>query len=149
MAESKPGPEGPQPGSLRRVLLVDDNDRYAAAISEDLHRRGVVEIVRVASAAEGVRVLGERGDEFDGVVSDISMESQLSGLKVLRHARRGENGRRMLACATTGLDTWAGYAINRLVLGALYRCDYLIPKRPIKHHGRTVWVRVARVWRKN
>ncbi|MCB2212410.1 response regulator [bacterium] len=168
--------QGPQPGSLTRVLLVDDNDRYAKSLTEDLHRRGVEDIVRAVNAKEGVELLRARGDEFDGVVSDISMEHQISGLRVLRVARALDKQRRatviartddprqqslrghqaqdesttlrplMVACATTGLDTPAGYQFNKFLLGTLYRCDFLIPKRPIKRDGKVFWIRGAKVW---
>ncbi len=140
------------------MLLVDDNDRYATSLTEDLHRRGVTDVVRAVNAKEGVELLRERGDEFDGVVSDISMEHQISGLRVLRVARGLDKQRRanedgtgsgrplMVACATTGLDTQIGYWFNKFLLGTLYRCDFLIPKRPIKRDGKVFWIRGAKVW---
>jgi CheY-like chemotaxis protein len=152
MAQGTAGSSGPQPGSLRRVLLVDDNDRYAEAITADLIKRGVEEVVRAVNAKEGIELLRLSGEEFDGVVSDISMEHQISGLKVLRVARKIHKGSAyhdkplMVACATTGLDTPVGFAINNFLLGKIFRCDYLIPKRPIKRDGKIIWIRGAEIW---
>jgi len=141
MAEVSPKENGPQQNTLKKVLLADDNDRYAKALTEDLLERGVGEVVRAMNAQEAVEILRNDGDGIDGVVSDISMESQISGLRVLRAARKGGN-RRVLAVATTGLDTKIGYFFNYFILGILYRSDYLIPKRPIKRDGIINWIRV-------
>ncbi|GBE29155.1 hypothetical protein BMS3Bbin04_00165 [bacterium BMS3Bbin04] len=127
---------------------MDDNDRYADALTDDLKDRGVEEIVRALTAREGVSIIHSHGDDFDGVISDISMESQISGLNVLRVARR-HPGKLMVACATTGLDTPVGYWFNKFLLGTLFRCDYLIPKRPIKRDGKVFWIRGANVWIEN
>lgn len=143
MTESTPVWKGPQLHG-KRVLVVDDNDRYAEAISEDLQSRGVevANIVRTVNAEDGVNLLRSDGDTFDLVVSDISMEGQISGLRVLRCAKK-DHKHLTLACATTGLDTRVGYAFNYIVLGKLYRCDYLIPKRPIKREGVVKWLKVG------
>lgn len=129
---------------MKRVLLADDNDRYAAALTADLHKRGVDEVIRVFDARTAVEKLREEGDGIDAVVTDISMESQISGLKVLRAARKG-HPERVVVCATTGLDSRIGYWFNRFLLGRLYQCDYLIPKRPIKQDGHIFWIPGQRV----
>lgn len=146
MAQGTPTPGGPQRGSLQRVLLVDDNDRYATALTADLIARGVTEIVRAVNAREGIQRLRDEPGAFDGVVSDISMEHQISGLRVLRAARRISDPDILVACATTGLDSPIAYRINRFILGSLFRCDYLIPKRPIKRDERVIWIRAAQIW---
>ncbi|HQM40485.1 MAG TPA: hypothetical protein PLV86_01840 [Candidatus Fermentibacter daniensis] len=131
-----------RPPAMKRVLLVDDNDRYASAISGDLESRGA-EVVRVRSAAEGVSMIEQQGDSFDGIVTDITIETQTSGLRVLQAAlRTGFEG--TVATASTGLDTWIGYFVNRFLLGTVYGCRYLIPKRLIKQRERVVWIRIDR-----
>lgn len=134
---------GPQQDSLQRVLLADDNDRYAKAITADLLKRGVKEVVRTYNAREAVRKLQLEGDSFDGVVTDISMENQLSGMSVLRAARKG-GSKRLLAVASTGLDAPLAYKINYVILGLLYRSDFLIPKRSIKREGVVNWIPVRK-----
>jgi len=139
MAENSPVGNGPQQGTIRRVLLADDNDRYAEALTRDLRKRGAQEVIRVFDAASAVEKLRTEGDTIDTVVTDISMETQVSGLQVLRAARHGHPGR-LVVVATTGLDTHLGFLFNRFFLGRLYKCDYLIPKKPIKQDGRVFWV---------
>lgn len=131
-----------RPPQLTNVLLVDDNDRYAAALTTDMESRGA-SVVRARNASEGVSILRKRASEFDGIVTDISMEGQLSGLRVLRAARpNGFSG--ALSVASTGLDTRIGYLFNWFALGVLFRCDFLIPKRPIKKEGEIFWLPVWR-----
>lgn len=127
------------PPRLSHVLLVDDNDRYAEAIEGHLRRRGTV-VERVRSAEEGLAILREKAADFDGVITDITMETQISGLRILSRARRlGFRG--VLVTASTGLDSRLGYLLNRFILGTIYGCDYLIPKRHIKSRGRVAWIR--------
>lgn len=141
MSEGTPGSREPQLSGVKRVLLADDNDRYAEVLTHDLEKRGVDEVIRAYTADEAVRILEAEGDSIGAVVSDISMETQISGLKVLRAARKG-TAPRIVAVATTGLDsTWA-YRLNYVILGLLYRADYLIKKRPIKQEGKVVWIPV-------
>lgn len=124
------------------VLVVDDNDFYAAQLTDDLIARGA-RVVRACNAIDGIALLEARGHEFDAVISDIAMETELAGLKVLHKARRcGFRG--YLASATTGLDTWWGFALNRLILGGLYGCNFLIPKRPIRTAGHVFWIPARR-----
>ncbi|MDP8209043.1 MAG: response regulator [Candidatus Electryonea clarkiae] len=128
-----------QPPKLNRVLLVDDNDRYVSALTEHLEKSGV-EVFRVETARDGVKAILSDGENFDGIVTDISMEGQLSGLKVLSAAKKsGFSG--ILTVATTGLDTWFGFFFNRVFFGKLMKCDYLIPKRPIKKSGKIIWIK--------
>ncbi|MFH0883417.1 MAG: response regulator [bacterium] len=143
MAESNFKGNGPQPGVMTRVLLVDDNDSYADILSGDLKKRGVEEIFRAYDAKQGVSMLREHGDRIDAVITDISMESQISGLKVLKAAR--QNGsKRILAVASTGLDTKLGMKLNRWLMGTMYHSDYIIPKKPIKADGRVFWLPTKR-----
>jgi len=143
MAEVNYATQKPQHNSLKKVLLADDNDRYAKALTENLEQLGVTEIIRAMNAKEAIEILNKEGDSIDGVVSDISMETQISGLKVLAAARKN-GSKRMLAVASTGLDTKIGYFINYFILGLMYRSDYLIPKRPIKQNGIINWIPVKK-----
>lgn len=131
-------PTSPPP-QMRRVLVVDDNDHYARALSAHARGHGAREVVRARSAAEGIALLGPECAGFDCVITDISMERELAGLAVIAHANRcGYAG--VLATATTALDSWYGFAFNRLVFGLLYRTDFMIPKRPIRREDRVLWV---------
>lgn len=129
-----------EPPSFGRALIVDDNDFYAERVASWLGARGA-HTERVASAAAAMRLLARQGAKFDLVVTDISMETELAGLKVLRYVRCcGFEGR--VATSTTGLDSWWGFGINRIVLGVFYRSDYLIPKKPIADHDRLLWLQM-------
>jgi CheY-like chemotaxis protein len=144
MAESTVNGNGPQPGEMTRVLLADDNDKYAELLTADLEKRGVKEIVRVYDAEQAVvKLNSDEGNTFDAVVTDISMESQISGLKVLK-AARSNGSKRILAVASTGLDTKIGMKFNKWFLGSLYQSDFVIPKKPIKSDGRIFWVPTSR-----
>ncbi|MBD3368977.1 response regulator [Candidatus Fermentibacteria bacterium] len=132
--------EARMPPRVDSVLLVDDNDRYAEVIRAHLERRGAM-VERARSAREGLLVLEKRAGSFQCLITDITMETQLSGLRILRKARGlGFSG--MKVTTSTGLDTRIGYLVNRFVLGILYGCDYLIPKKPIKRRGKVAWIRV-------
>lgn len=127
-----------EPPVFRCVLIVDDNDFYAQCLSADLAERGAI-CERAHSAAEGMHMLDVGIDRYDAVVTDISMETELAGLKVLRHARRiGFGGQ--VACATTALDARWAFTLNRFFLGVVYRADYLIPKRPMARDNEVLWI---------
>lgn len=127
------------PPELKHVLLVDDNDRYASALTDDLKSRGT-RVYRTKSAAEAIDVLNKNGHDFDGIVTDITMEHQISGLQVLSKARRNKF-KGVLVTASTGLDTRIGMIFNRFFLKRFYGCSFVIPKRPIKTEGKVLWLR--------
>ncbi len=131
----KPG----TPPVMKHVLIVDDNNRYAEAISEDLRNRGTEEISRAFNAKEGVEKLLSGKTVFDGIVTDISMEGQLSGLNVIRTAKRIKFPG-IITVATTGLDTTSGFVFNRFFLGTIMGSHFLIPKRPIKRDKNIIWI---------
>jgi response regulator RpfG family c-di-GMP phosphodiesterase len=64
------------------VLLVDDEPRILSALRRTLRREGI-EIVTAESAAEALRILGER--PVDAIVSDQKMPGG-SGLSLLAEA---------------------------------------------------------------
>ncbi|APZ42007.1 response regulator [Acidihalobacter ferrooxydans] len=129
-----------QSPAFKHVLVVDDNDFYAQRLTADLTARGA-QVQRARTAAEGMALLERHGADFDAVVTDISMETELAGLKVLRKARRC-NFRGRVATATTALDSRVGFTVNRFVLGVLHRSDYLIPKKPIDKDGHVLWLQI-------
>ncbi|MBD3166295.1 response regulator [bacterium] len=132
------GTGGGEPPKWTSVLIVDDNDRYARALGDQMTAGGAA-VERALNAADGIKRLQNDAARFDGIITDISMETQISGLRILRRARKlGFKGE--IAVATTGLDTPLGYLFNRLFLGVLMRADYLIPKRPIKQRGTIDWI---------
>jgi len=69
---------------LARVLLVDDDPTSRLTLQTVLKASGY-RVDTAASASEAVRKLEE--DEYELVLSDLSLESPEAGLKVLAHAR--------------------------------------------------------------
>ncbi len=127
----------PAPGG-GRYLVIDDNDRYAEALMAELHRRGATTL-RGRSAGEGIALCRAHGPDLDGIVTDIDMETQLAGLRVVWYVHR----RRLpalLAVTTTGLDARWAFRWNRWVFTQLWPVDYLLPKRPIREHGQVLWL---------
>lgn len=128
------------PKSYPNVLIIDDNDFYAAAIQEDLASRGSVEFTRAKSAAEGIALIDEKGAGYDLIVTDISMETEYAGVKVLAHLKKlklpGD-----YAVATTALNYWFGFYPIGAFYKRLMRVDYMVPKRPIRNDNKVLWIK--------
>ena len=124
---------------FKRVLIIDDNPHYGDRIEADILSRSDAEIVRAESAAEGMAIMDREHDKFDAIVTDMSMESEYAGTRVLRHAKKiGFKGK--LCVATTALDYWYGLYTTGLVFRYWYGADYMIPKRPINHEEKVYWL---------
>jgi response regulator of citrate/malate metabolism len=127
------------PPVFKRVLIIDDNPHYADRIEADILTRGDAEIVKAVSAAEGMAIMDREHETFDAIVTDMSMESEYAGTRVLRHARKvGFKG--TLCVATTALDYWYGLYTTGLVFRYFFGADYLIPKRPINQEEKIYWL---------
>lgn len=128
-----------QPKPYATALIIDDNDFYAQAITKDLARRGTTSFTRADSAAQGIALLDTQGEAFDLVVTDISMESEYAGVRVLNHLKRKQLPGDY-AVATTALNYWFGF----YPIGAFYKyymqVNYMIPKRPIRERNTVLWV---------
>lgn len=127
------------PPRLHSVLLVDDNDDYADKIKSFLEARNVL-VQRAHTAKEGIRLLKADPERYDGIITDISMENQVSGLAVLIAARTSAF-KGVVTVASTGLDTRFGLLANRILLGHLFGSRYLIPKKPIRQSGTILWLK--------
>ncbi len=121
-----------------RFLVADDNDRYARALIDDLASRGGV-AVRVHSAREGIARLAAETGRFDGIITDIDMETQLSGLRLVRYANR-QRFPGWLVVTTTGLDNRLAFRWNRWLFKHGMPVDYLIPKRPVRRDHVVLWL---------
>ena len=129
------------PPAAGHYLIVDDNDRYAAALAADAQARGGTSL-RARSAREGIDLYRERFATLAGVITDIDMETQLAGLRVVYYLNR-QGFRGILAVATTGLDAAWAFRWNRWVFSRLLPVDYLIPKRPIRQAGQVLWLQTG------
>lgn len=123
---------------MTKVLLADDNDFYAKHLTCHLEAMGA-EVIRAWDAKEAIGLLENNMYDFDGIITDISMETNVSGLKVLRKAKK-QKFEGVLAVATTGINTPLTFTLNRYILGMLYGADYLIPKLPIQQQHKILWL---------
>lgn len=125
--------------NMKNVLVVDDNDFYADKISAQLQAMGAT-TTRARTAKEGIEILSKNFDGFDGVVSDICMESEYAGVKVLKYCR-DNNFKGIVTVATTALDMWIGFVLIAPIYKHIYKCNYMIPKRPIIRNGDIFWIK--------
>jgi PAS domain S-box-containing protein len=97
----EPGPVPlPSSGAVRgRVLLVDDEDLVRESVAEELAAIGH-DVRAVASAAEALSLL-DAGEEFDILMSDLSMPG-MDGMTLIREARGRWPG--LPAILLTGAD---------------------------------------------
>ena len=84
-AGSAPDMEIPDPDTLARLLIVDDNATVREIVAEQMEDIGY-EIVAVESGAAALARL-DAGDRIDLVVSDLSMPG-MDGLTLIREAKR-------------------------------------------------------------
>lgn len=115
--------------SMKELLLVDDNDRYARILEKYFARYGY-RSTRAVYGHEALRIMQEKGvDAFDLVVTDITMESQLAGISMLRkmHAM---GLRSPIIVASTGFDVILAKTLGRFWLKR-YGVTYLVPKTTV------------------
>ena len=114
---------------MKKLLLVDDNDKYAALLSEYFSPMGY-EIDRAYNAEEGLSLFSKNSsDHYDVIVTDITMESQLAGIYMIKKIHRlGFRG--ISVIASTGFDVPFGMFFSRLFLRS-YGVDYLVPKTTV------------------
>ncbi len=114
---------------MKRLLIVDDNDKYAALIDEYFAARGYTS-ERVYSAQEGIDKIKSVGPEYYSlVVTDITMESQLAGLKLTSYLHKTSFPGTVIV-ASTGFDIPPGMLISKFYFGA-QNVRYLIPKTTV------------------
>jgi CheY-like chemotaxis protein/DNA-binding MarR family transcriptional regulator len=97
------------------VLLVEDDKDLASELVESAHHAGIP-MFSVSSAAEAIRVLGQRA-ELRTVVTDI-MLGDISGLELLRKLARLAPERRVRSIVLSGYST-VDHVLNALRLGVV------------------------------
>src|SRR5690348_14673389 len=70
---------------MSRILVVDDEEDIRTALKRRLEREGYT-VLTAESAAAGIAALQDGGPAFDVVITDLSMEDENSGVKMLRAA---------------------------------------------------------------
>lgn len=139
MAKSFYGMRAKTPPAFKRVLIIDDNPHYADRIEADILTRDDARIVKAICAADGMALMDAEHADFDAIITDMSMETEYAGTRVLRHAGKlGYEG--TLCVATTALDFWYGLYTTGLVFRYYYKADYLLPKKPINREEGVLWL---------
>ena len=112
------------------ALIIDDNDRYADLLLDHLVPRGY-QFERARSAQEGMETLIKAGPQgYSLIVTDITMEGQTAGLRLIRKIRR-HGYRGVLIVASTGFNFPIVLHLSRPFL-AVWGVDVLVPKEPLK-----------------
>lgn len=120
---------------MKRVLIVDDNDRYAQNLRIYFDSKKIISD-RAIDAKEGW--LFFQRNKYDMVISDITMETQTSGLWMMRRIYlTGYTG--SLVIASTGFDVWGVMKLSKIFLPWFCGLQWMIPKVPLKK-GEIVWV---------
>lgn len=125
------------PPKMQHVLLADDNDFYAGKLSRSMQSETTY-VTRVASAAQAIALLEQQANHYDAVVTDMSMETELAGLKVLAFCKKIKFPG-VVAVATTALDSYWAFFINQWLF-SWYGADYLIPKKFIQKQRYVIWL---------
>ncbi|XDD49926.1 response regulator [Leptospira sp. WS92.C1] len=112
------------------VLIVDDNDRYANNLKIWFEKKGF-ETVRAVDAVEGWKFYSQDKNRFHTIVTDITMETQTSGLWMIRNIHKdGYQGNKIIA--TTGFDFPGVMSISSSVLPWFAGIGWMVPKVPLK-----------------
>ncbi len=119
------------------VLVVDDNDRYANNLQTFLQESNC-EVIRAVDAAQGWNLYLANKTKLKAVITDITMETQTSGLWMIRKIHKdGFSGIKVIA--TTGFDVAGIMGISKFVLPWFAGVEYMVPKIPLKA-GKVVFL---------
>ncbi|TGK11973.1 response regulator [Leptospira fletcheri] len=117
------------------VLVVDDNDRYANNLKVYLENLGC-RVLRAIDAKQGWNLFLQNRSELAAVITDITMETQTSGLWMIRKIHK-DGFRGLKIIATTGFDVFGVMAISKFLLPSFAGISFMIPKVPLKN-GKVV-----------
>ena len=111
-----------------KILIVDDNDRYANNLKAFFDARKI-ETARALDAKEGWEKFQK--ETFHTVISDITMETQTSGLFLIRKIyKSGFKGN--IIIATTGFDAPGVMFVSKFLLPSFGGVGWMVPKVPLK-----------------
>lgn len=120
---------------MKKLLIVDDNDRYANNLKDHYTKEGW-ECLRAYSAKEGWQIYqssknAEGNSNLDMIITDITMETQTSGLWFIRRVHKdGFKGTKIIA--TTGFDVKGVMHFSKWILPWFAGITFMIPKVPLK-----------------
>ncbi len=114
----------------KKLLIVDDNDRYARLMEGFFSQKKSYLIDRANCAQAALSIFAERGYAYyDILVTDITMETQLIGLSMVRELNhRGFRGTTIVA--STGFDFPGMITLSCFFLRFL-RVHYIVPKKTV------------------
>jgi two-component SAPR family response regulator len=113
---------------METVLIVDDNDRYANNLKTYLDKRNIAS-ERAITASQGYEMF--LASQYTTIISDITMETQTSGLVFIRKIFKiGFKGK--IIIATTGFDVWGVMFLGKYLLPYFGGVGWMIPKVPLK-----------------
>lgn len=113
---------------METVLIVDDNDRYANNLKTYLDKRNIPS-ERAINASQGYEMF--LASQYTTIISDITMETQTSGLVFIRKIfKKGFKGK--IIIATTGFDVWGVIFLGKYLLPYYGGVSWMIPKVPLK-----------------
>lgn len=120
---------------MESILIVDDNDRYANNLSNYFKNLNIP-TTRAFTASEGYEKY--KLTPYSAIISDITMETQTSGLFFVRKIyTEGYQGK--IIIATTGFDFPGVMALGRFILPWFAGVGWMVPKVPLKK-GEVVFV---------
>lgn len=111
-----------------KVLIVDDNHKYADALKKFFDKKNI-ESVRAFNALEGWEKF--KAENFHTVITDITMETRLSGLFLARKIFK-TNYTGNIIIATTGFDFPFVMRFSKFFLPIFAGVHFMIPKVPLK-----------------
>jgi two-component SAPR family response regulator len=113
---------------METVLIVDDNDKYANNLKTYLDKRNISS-ERATTASQGYEMF--LASQYTTIISDITMETQTSGLVFIRKIfKKGFKGK--IIIATTGFDVWGVMFLGKYLLPYYGGVSWMIPKVPLK-----------------
>ncbi len=119
-----------------KVLIVDDNDRYAENLRTFLSEKGI-DSIRAYTAKEGLDLYQKHSHDLRGIITDVTMETQTSGLWAIRKIwKSGFQGD--LIMASTGFDVFGVMGVSYYLLPIFFGIQWMIPKVPLKT-GKVEW----------
>lgn len=121
---------------MKKILIIDDNDRYADNLKKYFRKFNDVETVRAKTAKEGFELFQK--DSYHTIISDITMETQTSGFTGIRKIfKTGYQGN--LIIATTAFDVKGALFFGKYFLPIYANIGWMIPKVPLKN-GEVIFV---------
>lgn len=104
----------------RRLLIVDDHERFRTVARRTLQREGYDVVGEAADAAEGIALAGELTP--DVVLLDVMLPDR-SGLEVIGELRAGRPDLSVVLISTHHEEEWAELAIERGARGFLPKSE--------------------------